>query len=653
MNKKKFYLISIVALIIIGVAVWYFVFEKQQATNAGQEITVISDGANFTPEQNIGLQQGLVNLAGKYTEATIMTNSVFFTDIEKTDYAEWRIKLDKAVQLWEELEVMDKQMNGLLDELKISKTPNFTSRPPYGETIDTWRSKFIPTVYAESGAPIPELGAVTAVFDSASHGNKLRRVMEVFDWDAKKALTVLKQEQALFESAAWDKAGDTYQRWETAARVIKDASKVTVFIASNVITAGGAAAAVGAFQGVAIVVGGVSLAIEIGEDINIAIGNEDNAAVLRQAQKDMSVITHLVSIASLKDIGDPNNLFYIADTAGKLCDYAKEGYVYITRGDDGKIFVSKQKPKNVNVAKPQPKSEPSKGGLTAGNYIVDGKKVEVKKEETETIDTAEELSRFETPAKPTIDPDSTKIKTGEVNNLSLEMPEGLNGPFDIESIEVGGSGAAVALPSGSDSKTIDGQFISSNPGLYVVEVKIRDADGNIYISKTTISVEGEPTEQSEEDVDINEYIEEEQVSLGGNVTVNDSIYYVPEDNLPHKRKGSGTMSLTILEGVVSGSCHISAKDYYKCPAFFGDDVVETCLSSTGERYEGGSWIPDWAVDFPGGSVQGTYYPSTGKIEARVGEHYFTGTLVGNKASGKFYYELPNGEPAFFWSTIIQ
>ena len=196
MNKKKFYLISIVALIIIGVAVWYFVFEKQQATNAGQEITVISDGANFTPEQNIGLQQGLVNLAGKYTEATIMTNSVFFTDIEKTDYAEWRIKLDKAVQLWEELEVMDKQMNGLLDELKISKTPNFTSRPPYGETIDTWRSKFIPTVYAESGAPIPELGAVTAVFDSASHGNKLRRVMEVFDWDAKKALTVLKQEQA-------------------------------------------------------------------------------------------------------------------------------------------------------------------------------------------------------------------------------------------------------------------------------------------------------------------------------------------------------------------------------------------------------------------------------------------------------------------------
>lgn len=662
MNKKNFYLVGITVLIIIGIAVWHFISEKQQSTNDEQkiitndrqEITVISDGANFTPEQNIKLQQGLVNSVGKYTEAAIMTNSVFSTDIEKTDYAEWRTKLDKAVQLWEELEVMDKQMNDLLDELKISETPSFTFRPSDVGTTDTQRSKFISTVYADSGAPIPELGAVTAVFDSSSYRNKLRQVMEVFDWDAKKALTVLKQEQNLFTAGAWDKAGDTYQRWETGARIIKDASKVTIFIASNVITAGSATAAAGAFQGVAVVVGGVSLAIEIGEDINIAVGNEDNAAVLRQAQEDMSVITHLVSIASLKDIGDPNNLFYIADTAGKLCDYAKDGYVYLTRGDDGKIFVSKQKPKNVNIAKPRTKSEPSKVGLVAGNYIVDGEKIEVKKEETEAIDVAEELSQFEAPEKPVIDPNSTKIKTGEVNNLSLEIPEGLNGPFDIESIEVGGLGAAVALPSESDSKTIDGQFISSNPGLYVVEVKIRDADGNIHISKTTISVEGEPTGQSEEeDVDINEYIEEEQVSLNGNVTVNNSIYYVPEDDLPHKRKGSGTMNLTILEDVVSGSCYISAKDYYKCPAFYGDEVVETCVSRTGEEYKGGSWISDWEVDFPGGSVQGTYYPSTGKIEARVGEHHFTGTLVGNKASGKFYYELPNGEPAFFWSTIIQ
>lgn len=144
----------------------------------------------------------------------------------------------------------------------------------------------------------------------------------------------------------------------------------------------------------------------------------------------------------------------------------------------------------------------------------------------------------------------------------------------------------------------------------------------------------------------------EAIGLSGIVTVNESVFSAPEDSSSHKRKGSGTISLVIVGTQVSGSCNISARDYWKCPVVKGESSVGHCLSAFGEKYDSGSWVPGIATDIPGGSVQGVYYPSSGKIEAWLGEHAFTGTLEGETASGRFYYELPNGQPHFYWSANV-
>ena len=144
----------------------------------------------------------------------------------------------------------------------------------------------------------------------------------------------------------------------------------------------------------------------------------------------------------------------------------------------------------------------------------------------------------------------------------------------------------------------------------------------------------------------------EAIGLSGIVTVNESVFSAPEDSSSHKRKGSGTISLVIVGTQVSGSCNISARDYWKCPVVKSESSVGHCLSAFGEKYDSGSWVPGIATDIPGGSVQGVYYPSSGKIEAWLGKHAFTGTLEGEAASGRFYYELPNGQPHFYWSANV-
>jgi cell division protein FtsB len=526
-KKKNILTIGLVVffIIIVGVLAWYFSAKEGEKDNKVEieqtEIVLVSEGDNLTPEQNIRLQQGLINIVGKHLEAVIMTNSVFFTDIEKTEFSEWEKKVNKSVELWEEVEVLKNEMISLLDELGVPETQ---ASVPASKVLDEQMSSIFPVAHAYSGAPIPELGAVTAVFESSTHRQKLRSVMEVFGWDKEVALGHLKREQGLLKAGAWDKAGDTYQRWETTGMIIKDTSKVTVFIASNIITAGAVTATVGAIQGVSMVVGGVSLAIEIGEDVNIAIGNEESAAVLHQAQEDISILTHIVSIVSLRDIGDPGNIFYLADSAIssiRLPEFAEDDYVYLTRNEDAKIYFSRQKPDDVNVPEDLPEEEAKKVGLVEGNYKIDGQEIEVKKKEpvksepekiqdiNDIVDIAATLGEFEAPIKPTIHPDSTKIRTSEVNHLTIKIPDSFKGPFTIEYIDVPSSGAGVVLPSKSDSHTINGEFISSNPGIFVVNIKVIDADGNVYTFKTTIYVEGEVTGElldSEDDFDEFDYL---------------------------------------------------------------------------------------------------------------------------------------------------
>lgn len=512
---KKIIYIILVLVVILGVGIWWFVRQRPK----GEEIYLSSGGANWTPEQNRNLQESLININGKYLEAVLATNSVFSTNIEGTTYDEWRKRLDKAIKLWDGVEESEKRLGVVLDDLvgpAQNQEQGFLPMPSKAFS-NSQKNKLIPIAYAEA----PELGAVTAVFDSAPAGQRLRRVMEVFSWDRKKAFYYLKQEQGLLTAEAWTKAADTYKRWEMAARAIKDASKVTVFVGANIITAGGATTAVTLGQGITVAVGGVSLAMEVGEDVYIAIGSEKDAAVLHKTSKKMGPIADIITIASFSKT-DPGNLFWIKDKGEQIYNWVKKSkgkVVHITvEPDKGKIVVSDESSKDVKIPDPLPSDKIKTAGLPEGKYRIDGEAVEAKEEPKKPEipekvpappiikninaigEIAAMLANFKAPPGLTVKADSTKITTGDANTLIVTIPEGFSPPFTVKIMSEGGSGGGIALPSKVDSRIFTGEFISSNPGTFVPRIQIIDANGKVISGSTTICVEGEEVVERDGDV---------------------------------------------------------------------------------------------------------------------------------------------------------
>lgn len=105
MLPKRTLLLVGLAVVVLGAG--YFIFSSRQKN---YQIPITSGGANWTFEQNKKLQEGIVNLTGKYLEAALATNTVFSTDIENTSYGEWKTRLDRSMVLWRELEQKNQQM---------------------------------------------------------------------------------------------------------------------------------------------------------------------------------------------------------------------------------------------------------------------------------------------------------------------------------------------------------------------------------------------------------------------------------------------------------------------------------------------------------------------------------------------------------------
>ncbi len=333
MNKKNILIIiGVVVLALILVPVILLVFLNKDNYSQG-EIELVSGESDWTQEQHYNYQKSIVDLCDKYLEAATATNEVFFTDMANKSYSQWKNELNKAIAAWQELERMNEDMLSLLDGLGVPK-----------DLSKAKKTFFLSSLVLAAGGEIPDLGAVTAVFDSSEHGQKLRTVAEVFGWDARTALYHLQREQNLLTAQAWDKAGDSYQRWETAARAIKNTSKVTVFVGANIITAGGASATVSLGQGAMLAVGGASLALEVGEDVYISFGRDSDAAMLRSVQEKIKPVTEIVSIMSLENLGDPNNLFYLVDKSQQLTDLADGASLWIEK-KGGKIVFSKKEQK--------------------------------------------------------------------------------------------------------------------------------------------------------------------------------------------------------------------------------------------------------------------------------------------------------------------
>lgn len=71
---------------------------------------------------------------------------------------------------------------------------------------------------------------ISNIFDKAPAGKKIATLAKHLGVDAKMAFKILKNDQAQVEADAWNEAGDTFQKLETSATVIKDGCKVAGYV---------------------------------------------------------------------------------------------------------------------------------------------------------------------------------------------------------------------------------------------------------------------------------------------------------------------------------------------------------------------------------------------------------------------------------------
>ena len=154
-----------------------------------------------------------------------------------------------------------------------SRASQLESRSSYylGEPV-SWKG--MPVAHAIT------YGEITDIFDKARAGHKIETLSKHLGVDAQQAYDLLDQAQNFARAEAWHGAGDTFQKLETSAVVIKDGCKVTGFV-GGVVLSGGAAGLAGASAATkaAVVVSGADLALEVTEDgANIAYGNNNKVS---------------------------------------------------------------------------------------------------------------------------------------------------------------------------------------------------------------------------------------------------------------------------------------------------------------------------------------------------------------------------------------
>ncbi len=143
---------------------------------------------------------------------------------------------------------------------------------------------------------------ISDVFDKAPAGKKIKTLAGFLGVDAKKAFEILKQDQAQVEADAWNEAGDTFQKLETSAVVIKDACKVTGMVGGIVLTGGTAAiASAGTAAQATVIVTGADLVLEVSSDAaRIGLGNTNGISAIADSAR--TVTEPIATILTITNI---------------------------------------------------------------------------------------------------------------------------------------------------------------------------------------------------------------------------------------------------------------------------------------------------------------------------------------------------------------
>lgn len=209
-----------------------------------------------------------VNISREYTSLRLRTDDVLLTAASYPNHETWNNDITKVISGWEALEVSAKTLEELAGEYAEGKVS----------------FNLINTAHAYTKQEISD------VFDRAPAGKKIKTLAKFLGVDAKKAFQILKQDQAQVEADAWNEAGDTFQKLESSATVIKDGCKVGVFVGTVIATGGTAAIASGsALSQAAVVVSGADLVLEVTDDAaKIALGNNNKISQLASSAREIT-----------------------------------------------------------------------------------------------------------------------------------------------------------------------------------------------------------------------------------------------------------------------------------------------------------------------------------------------------------------------------
>ncbi len=275
---KKTYLIILVVIVLV---LSFYFFRKQD--NSATKSTDVSDKASQE------LLRDTIGASQEYLDLRWQTELILTTASSYPDYETWNEEMTELTTAWEAYE---KKANALGEAAE-----NFSS-----EKKISFNSLSLKNLISSASALTAQ--EITNVFDKAPAGKKIKTLAGHLGVDAKHAYAILKQSQAEIEAGAWTEAGDTFQKLETAAVVVKDGCKVAGFVGGVIISGGTAGlAAAGTVTKAAVIVSGVDLTLEVTEDAsNIALGNKNKVAELvgnvRTVTDPAATILNITSVPS-------------------------------------------------------------------------------------------------------------------------------------------------------------------------------------------------------------------------------------------------------------------------------------------------------------------------------------------------------------------
>jgi hypothetical protein len=258
--------------VIFGISIFiggiYF-YTNNQETDQSQEQMVL---------------EKTVTISKEYVALRYRTDHVLIDARTFVDYQTWNNEMEDIIRGWEKLEK---------DALSLEKSATEMT----GEKVSFL---LIKPALAYNKQEISD------IFDKAPAGKKIATLAKHLGVDANRAFKILQQDQAQLEADGWNEAGDTFQKLETSATVIKDGCKIAGFVGGVIVSGGTSALAAGStLAKAAVIVSGADLTLEVTDDAaKIALGNHNRVSAL---VNDVRKVTEpIASILAISDI--PNNV---------------------------------------------------------------------------------------------------------------------------------------------------------------------------------------------------------------------------------------------------------------------------------------------------------------------------------------------------------